>query len=122
MSLRGQPPISINLPVPPSVNSLTFNRRGGRTKTKRYTDWITEAGWEIHKQKPPKIRGPVQVDIEVENGATRADIDNLIKPLLDVCVSHKLIENDSPKFVKGVSIALRDGIHGCQIFISPEIR
>jgi Holliday junction resolvase RusA-like endonuclease len=74
------------------------NVRGvGRVRTKHYDDWRAEAGWRLRLQRPGSIGGHVTVAISVEHdgGASRSDIDNRVKALLDLLVSHQVIEDDS---------------------------
>lgn len=95
--------IEIDLPVPPSVNNLFFNRPGGRTITPKYKAWQTEAGWMLQASKPPAIKGPVALMYTFEEG--RADLGNLEKPVTDLLVTHKLIDGDGPKVVKQISMS-----------------
>lgn len=92
------------LPVPPSVNNLFFNVKRGRAKTDRYSAWRREAGLEIMAQRPRPLNGRVEVTITIQDGASKADADNLIKAPVDLLVELGLIDGDGPKVVRRASI------------------
>jgi Holliday junction resolvase RusA-like endonuclease len=75
--------------VPPSLNNLFLNvNRKGRIKTAIYKDWLVRAqtGWHV----PGKIR----VRLTFNRADTRADLDNLQKPVLDLLVQAGRIADD----------------------------
>lgn len=53
-----------------------------------------EAGIRLNQQtvNAPMISGPVKVAIILDKG--RADLDNCLKALLDILVSHRLLHDD----------------------------
>ena len=103
--------IVFNLPIPPSTNNLfSSSRRGYRFKSRRYNAWLTEAGWILKVQRSRLIVGPVQVVIRATPKRRRRDADNLIKPLLDLLVSARVIEGDDWRTVRSVTAAWVDGI------------
>lgn len=86
----------VALPVPPSVNRCWRNVRGvGRVRTAHYRAWLDEAGWTLRAQRPPRIDGDVSVSIRAGRPRRRRDLDNTIKPLLDLLVSCGVIVDDS---------------------------
>lgn len=88
--------VSVVVPAPPSVNRLWKNVPGvGRVRTKFYTDWQHEAGWRLRAQRPPHVPGRVMLLIAVERSWASADIDNRVKALIDLLVTHKVIDDDS---------------------------
>jgi Holliday junction resolvase RusA-like endonuclease len=98
------PPISLELPCPPSVNELFWNKPGrGRVKTRVYADWLGHAGWRLREQRPGRIAGRVIIVMSIERSNANADIDNRIKPILDLLVSQHVIDDD--RFVVGLCIA-----------------
>jgi len=82
---------------PPSVNSLFRNVAGkGRVRTKRYKEWAAAAGWDCVRKG--SIAGPFQIAIILSRKKRRfnADLDNHgTKAILDLLVSHQVIEDDS---------------------------
>ncbi len=106
--------IELELPFPPSVNGLFFNRKGGRTPTAEYQAWQKQAGWELVLQKPEPIKGPVSLMYTFEDGR-KADLGNLEKPVSDLLVKHGLIEDDGPKIVKTISLMFSDRVKGVRV-------
>jgi Holliday junction resolvase RusA-like endonuclease len=94
--------VTLTLPMPPSTNTLWKNvAGGGRRRTSGYNAWYEEAGWAVNRQKPGKIRGPYSVSIRVP-AAMRADVDNAIKPIIDLLVKMGVTGDD--KEMQAVSI------------------
>jgi Holliday junction resolvase RusA-like endonuclease len=87
--------IVLDLPVPPSVNNLFMNlRKGkGRARTPQYLNWITTAGWHVQIARQTPIKGPVCVFLETKDNLRR-DSDGYWKALLDLLVTHRLIDSD----------------------------
>jgi len=115
----------IMLPFPPSANAMFTNRRGGRARTKAYDMWINDAGTQLLTQRPKRHTGPVTVAITVGLPDKRnRDLDNLLKPLLDLLVKHQIIQDDSVKFLKAITIKLcSPRCHkwvGVEIDVQPE--
>lgn len=95
----------IELPFPPSLNNCFENLpRGGRKTTQRYRDWICEALWMLQSQKPAKHLSGVSVTIGfVAPDKRKRDVDNLLKPVLDLLVTGQVIKDDSNKYVMSVT-------------------
>lgn len=95
---------TITLPFPPSVNSVYANVFGkGRVKRKAYKDWIKSAGWELQAQRPRKFTERVRVVIGINPPRKNAgDVDNRVKPVLDLLVRHQVIPDDKAEFVASV--------------------
>lgn len=103
----------IKLPAPPSTNNLYANRRGGgRKRTDRYNAWRNAAGWDVNRQSPMRVAGPVILDITCERPRVRSDVSNRIKAVEDLLVEHGIIEDDS----KVVEVRARWGqVKGCEV-------
>lgn len=111
--------VTLELPTPPTVNNLYANGKKGRYCTPRYLEWQEEAGWLIVSKKPPRITGPVTINVEL-NSKVRGDPDNYLKPLLDICVKFKLIEGDGPTIVRSVNASLSSALFkGVRVIIEP---
>lgn len=94
----------LTIPSPPSVNALTRNVPGrGRVKTAAYKDWIGHAGWILANQRPAPIMGRVIIVIGIERVSSTADIDNKIKAIFDLLVTHKVIKDD--RFVTAFAVS-----------------
>ena len=99
-SRRGRQPFlsaEFDLPAPPSTNNLFLNRggRGGRIKSPGYRSWIKEAGWQLRLAHPAKIMRTVAVSVTLGLASQRPDVDNCLKALLDLLVTHEVIEDDA---------------------------
>lgn len=113
--------ITLNLPLPPSTNELFFNLpKGGRAKTRAYESWIEEAGWELKRQKQKPVKGRVSIEYLVSED-TGCDLGNLEKAATDLLVTHNLIEGDSRKIVREITMRWRAGMTGIQVLVRPTI-
>ncbi len=94
--MTGPSTITIVLDCPPSLNNAFINvKRGGRVKSKRYREWCNAAHFSVIASVPlpRRVSPPYSVRVSVPIG-TRADIDNLIKPLFDVMQRAGVMTND----------------------------
>jgi Holliday junction resolvase RusA-like endonuclease len=120
--------ISVRLPIPPSVNELFFNakqqegrkRSKGRIKTDKYKGWIKDAGWELNIQRARPMKGKVRVEIALTEDAN-CDLDNATKAILDLLVSHKLIEGDSKKHVRRIVQYWESTIRAVNVTVYPSL-
>lgn len=108
--------VQLMLPLPPSVNQLYANRKGGRHKTKKYLAWIEEAGWALRSHGERRIEGDIEVVYAFGPRCKQSDLFNREKALSDLLVKHGVIEDDR-KIVKG-TVAWAD-IEGCRVEIWP---
>ena len=95
------PHLRLHVPIPPTANNLFTNTDGrvagvSLAKGKKYRDWLKEAGWEIKQQIGPTthIARTVAVLIECDLRRQR-DMDNAIKPTLDLLVYIGVLADDS---------------------------
>lgn len=93
------------IPMPPSLNHAFANVPGkGRVRSKAYKAWAEEAGWMIKARKNGTVLGPVSVTLDICPPNKRAmDLDNRLKPALDLLVDCGVLSDDSNKIVKAVS-------------------
>jgi len=94
-----EPACRFVLPIPPSVNNLFVNRagklHGGRAKGSDYKRWLHDAGWALKVAGGvPNVPGIVRVLIEAPLNRRR-DLDNALKPLLDLLVKMSVIADDN---------------------------
>lgn len=107
--------------LPPSTNGLFFNRSGGgRGLTAAYRKWRTDAGWELKEQRPKQIKGRVSINLWLEDG--HGDADNRLKSCLDLLVLHGVIEGDSCKHVRSITVAWDENQKGATVLIIPDVR
>lgn len=90
------------LPFPPSLWACF---KSGRFRTPAYRAWTNEALWGFKEQKAQPIKGKVALHFRVvaPDGRIR-DIDNLAKGLLDVLVKGQIIEDDSNRIVRRLTL------------------
>jgi Holliday junction resolvase RusA-like endonuclease len=88
--------IDLLLPYPPSVNSTWRAVNGRVILSKRYRDWILEAGQAVQAQLPkqePVRAYRLWIDATPPDRRAR-DLDNLIKPTNDLLKRAGVIEDD----------------------------
>lgn len=91
-------PLYFKLPLPPSQNNMFINGRAGKGRfiSPLYKAWKNEASMCAYLQNKARIEGPFAVQINaVRPDKRRRDIDNLIKPLVDLLVSQGFVTDDS---------------------------
>lgn len=90
-------PIVIESPhKPPSTNNMFANVAGrGRIKSKEYNMWVNAAGWDCKRKG--QCMGPFTLTVSFNTAWRRpnADLDNRIKPILDLLVAHEVVEDDN---------------------------
>lgn len=112
---RGLMVTTFLLTCPPSLNGLFKNVPGkGRRKTKKYREWIKEAGWELVTQRPPPITGPYELSLVIPK--RRGDLDNYCKAVSDLLVRHKLVDDD--KRARKITLSIDDNADAAVVTIS----
>lgn len=103
-------PIILLLPLPPSANVLWRKVGKKMVISEAYKAWKLSAGWEAKAQLVGilPIMGAFAVTIELPPG--RVDLDNYVKPLLDLCQSAGAIANDKHNAEMHVYRMERDGV------------
>lgn len=91
--------VTLKLPLPPSVNGLFVNKRGGKPGGGRFTSpgygqWQWAAFAALQTQKPVgSVSGPFHFRLTVPRDM-RGDIDNRLKAAIDFCVAQKITHDD----------------------------
>lgn len=106
--------LALSLP-PLSVNNLFGNKGRGRFATQLYRDWQARAFLELRRQGSWHVPGKVRISLKFSRKQTRADLDNLAKPVLDVLVKAGRIADD--RNVQELRMAFADGVNGTRIDI-----
>lgn len=86
---------SIQMPIPPSVNSLW--RISGRRmyRSKKYMEWIADCTAHIKYIKQPMIDYPFDIEIVVGRPSKRRmDIDNRAKAVMDILEHLSIFKDD----------------------------
>lgn len=113
-------PVIIGLPFPPTVNSMFRNVAGaGRVRAREYVTWSREAGILLNTQRPCRIDGPVSIRIDLcPHDQRRFDIDNRVKPVLDLLVEHRVIPDDTDNIVRRITVERVYDAADCVVTIS----
>jgi Holliday junction resolvase RusA-like endonuclease len=117
---RAASAVVLKLPAPPSANSLFANRRSGskgrgRIKTEIYRAWIEEAGKTLMIQRPERVAGKYELSLFFERQTGRNDLDNRIKALADLLVTHGVIDDDS--LAEKIVLKWSDEVEGVLVMI-----
>lgn len=89
---------------PPSVNSLfVWASAQKRVPTREYVAWKKAAALELMAQRARPFCGSISINILVPNNPRR-DLDNHAKPILDLLVKSEIIDGDSWKTVKSITL------------------
>jgi Holliday junction resolvase RusA-like endonuclease len=117
-----RPIISIDFPPPPSTNQMYGKGRGRVFLSDRYRKWIKVSCQEVMAAGVMRgvqtITGPFKAIITVDKNLSRADCDNLIKPVLDLAEKRlKIISND--KNATSVGVGWGTAPLGCRLTIIP---
>jgi len=91
------PAVVINFPRPPSANRMflrQMTRRGHRDLTPEYKAWRDEAGWAVKMQMVGIEAIACRFNVVIEVPRSRMDLDNHVKPILDLAQNMGVITND----------------------------
>jgi Holliday junction resolvase RusA-like endonuclease len=107
-----QPAVVINFPRPTSANrmfSRQMTRHGHRDLTPEYKAWRDEAGWAVKMQIVGLVTITSRFNITIEvPRSSRVDLDNNLKPILDLAQNLGIISND--RNCVGIAIAPADRV------------
>lgn len=96
--------------APPSLNNATPTVGKRRVKSARYKAWIMAAGLELKKQNIRMVGSPYGINIDVGRKLSKADIDNLIKPISDLLVKMGATPDDRKMDEVSIARADRDDV------------
>lgn len=86
---------ALTLPMPPpSLNNIFVNGKKGRFKSAEYRAWQTRAVLHLRKQGGWHVPGPIKVRLAFNRAQTRSDLDNILKPVLDLLMAAGRISDD----------------------------
>lgn len=97
------------LPIPPSVNSIWVRGKWGSYKSKGYCDWERNTLPLFTAKDSFQLQEEVEVQVLVLPGKgwrMNRDIDNILKPILDMLTLANVIKDDNSGIVTSVSIAM----------------
>jgi Holliday junction resolvase RusA-like endonuclease len=109
--------VVLDLPAPLSVNRT---RRIDYRSMPAICEWKRKADALFLLQKrrllSEKITGPFEVTIIVNEGS-RQDLDNGIKVLIDTARAYGLVPDDSPRFLRKLTVEFGDAPEGARVLI-----
>jgi hypothetical protein len=113
--------VVLTLPMPPTTNNLFAGTGRRRIKTRQYQAWENQAGWALLRQRPPHIKGPVAVTIEVSDGESSNtwDLCNREKATMDLLVTHGVIQGDHKPIVREFFMRWSPDITGVRVILRP---
>jgi hypothetical protein len=113
--------ISIDLPVPLSVNQL---RRINWANHKKAQDWrraanaclmLAKASKTVRFDRIPRF----ELTVTLDDGLALLDLDNSLKLLIDYLVSVNIVANDSPKHMRRLVVQWGSVSAGCNVVVRP---
>lgn len=115
---------TVDLPLPPSVNELTVNLKGGgRAKSAKYKAWLEEARWHVMTAwraagKPEWPEGPMRVSLDLGIEGRVRDAGNCLKAVEDLLVKNLPVPDD--RWNDHITIARNEAIPGiARVTIAP---
>lgn len=81
--------------------------RGKLVKSKQYRDWIDKNLPVLVEDLEPITSFPVEIELVVYSGTdwqNKRDIDNCIKPIIDLMVRANILPDDTTNYIGNVSI------------------
>ena len=111
--------ITLDLPIPPSVNRMRRIDWAGNKKRQEYylrTDLFLVA----HGPRPPPVRlisGPFEIRIQIPESLSGIDLDNHCKALLDYLVSREFVPDDAKRYLRRLVIEWGSPTPACHVTI-----
>jgi Holliday junction resolvase RusA-like endonuclease len=116
---------SVQLPLPPSANHLFATVGNRRVKTKEYRAWIAASLAALVELRKPKSF-PVEVRVTVFGAVNPdRDLDNFLKPTIDLLKTGGIIPDDRIRYVTRVNIGYGgewDGAPAVDVRIEPVVQ
>jgi Holliday junction resolvase RusA-like endonuclease len=81
--------------------------RGKMVKSKKYNDWIVRNLPIVIENLSPAKEYPINLEILIMANhiwRRKNDIDNLIKPLIDLLVRAEIVPDDTSRYIENVSL------------------
>lgn len=116
---------TFQLPWPPSANGMWRALNGRNIISERYRMWREAAGKALGAQGPSPVFGPVKVAIALSPpDARRYDLDNRVKPILELLVASRIIRGSDHMTVREITVSAAQsfdhmGASGVLVTLSP---
>lgn len=110
--------ITLDLPAPPSVNRT---RKIDFSSLRLVNAWKQSADALVMASRKPgelrRIEGQFELSVTMSDAHTRADLDNGLKSIIDYLRRIRVIEDDSPKFFRKLTVQWGAAPEGCRIIV-----
>jgi crossover junction endodeoxyribonuclease RusA len=112
--------ITFDLPMPPTTNNLFASNGKRRFRSAGYCAWIKEAGYRLNAQRLSLVPGKVAllIDVEEPKTARAQDVANREKAIVDLLVSHRIIQGDDQRYVRALTLRWAP-VEGVRVTIKP---
>ena len=105
-SLKARDAIRLDLEFPPSHAGEALR------------DWQARSAGVLACLKPGRVPGPVRLTLTYEERAGRRDLDHLIRPVVELCIRHALIDGDHRAILREVHAGWGT-VRGLRVVIEP---
>lgn len=81
--------------------------RGQMVKSKQYVNWLEKNKQIVKNNLLPPDEFPIEIQLTVFSNydwAKKNDVDNLIKPTIDLLVKSEILPDDSTNYIQNVNI------------------
>lgn len=112
------PDTILDVPVPPSVNRtrrVNWAAKPIVDAWKREADGMVVASGQFRAAR--KMAGRYELTVILDEKKCRADPDNILKVAVDYLRRLKVIENDSPKFARRITVEWGIAPSGCRLVL-----
>jgi hypothetical protein len=124
--------ITLDLPIPPSVNRLRridWSNHIAHKQWRLRTDLFVSAHGpaDILRQlrspdrKGPLIAGAYELRIQIPESLSGIDLGNHDKAIIDYLVSREFVANDSPRYLRRIVIEYGSPTPACHITIKARV-
>lgn len=115
------PVVVLDLPAPPSVNRTRMVDWKGRAGHRRWVETcdqlVLASRCRTRDPQPRRVPGQYEVLIVMSEAHTGIDLDNGIKALIDYLRKIEIVEDDSPKFFRKLTVEWGSAIEGCRVHV-----
>ena len=111
--------ITLELPIPPSVNRLRKVDWAGDRKRREFYQ-RADNFLALHGPRPAPVRlitGGYEIRIQIPESLSGIDLDNHCKAILDYLVSREIVPDDSRRFLRRLVVEWGSPTPACRITI-----
>jgi len=110
----------LDLTLPPSVNTTRRVDYWGHQKAENWRKDNDKRLMVNRQNKYETIVGAYEITIHIRRTTMRKDPDNILKCLLDYCVSRGAVSDDGPQHIESIHVLWADDLpEQCRVTIRP---